>query len=537
MKIKPLKYLLSILLLSVILPAFAQQDTYIPPGGQAWLFGNAPAAMYGNMQLDGTLGSSANAQLYFMGKKWTNGNSAALPDESANGLNGTGGMFRFSSANMLYGNTGQQTVYGGYNVASGAGVSFPNLEISNGAGLLLDDLSDLKVRNTLNFASGHIFLNGWNLVVGQNNPGTITGYSDQRFVVNGGGVAGGFLYREGLSATTGRIVFPVGTAPGSYSPAAVDYKGAPDIFHVRVFDDIYAAAISGAEMQDTFINKTWNVGHVLPGSAPTDVILQHMNAAMEMPVYADNRDSSYITRFGNGTWDRLPVLPFQPQSGTLTTQAMGSSATMHLRRFTAGISPNEYFSKTVLFAEMAPPAQFIEFNAWRATIDFVQLKWSTSREVNNAVFEIQRRLENETDFTTVARVPTQAPGGYSNVRLDYPYQDANDYDGWSYYRIKAVSRTGQVTYTDIKPVPPLIQIDVYPNPNFGQFHVRIRGIRAAMKLQVINTWGQQLRMYNVERDADIAVRELPASIYYLVLSYEATQVIAYRTKVVVIGQK
>ncbi len=401
--------LLIIYFLLSLTGAFAQQGTYIPPGGQAWLFGDVPAALYGNMQLDGTLGSNLNAQLYFMGKKWTNNSTAALPDESADGKTGTGGLFRFSSANILYGNTGQQSVYGGYSAASGAGVSFPNLEVSNSAGLLLEDLSDLKVRNTLNFASGHIFLNGWNLVVGQNNPGNITGYSDQRFVVNGAGVAGGFLYREGLSATTGRIVFPVGTTTGSYAPAAVDYKGAPDIFHVRVFDDIYAAAISGPQMQDTFINKTWNIGHILPGSAPTDVILQHMNASMELPVYAANRDSSYITSFDNGAWDRLQALPFKPQSGALTTQSMGSSATMHLRRFTEGISYNGYFSKTVLFAKLEPPAQFIEFNAWRATVQFVQLKWSTSREVNNSVFEIQRRLENETDFTTVARVPTRPP--------------------------------------------------------------------------------------------------------------------------------
>ncbi len=86
-------------------------------------------------------------------------------------------------------------------------------------------------------------------------------------------------------------------------------------------------------------------------------------------------------------------------------------------------------------------------------------------------------------------------------------------------------------------MPPLIQIDVYPNPNFGQFHVRIRGIRAAMRLQLMNTWGQQLRLYEVESDGDITVKELPAAMYYLVLSYKETQVIAYRTKVIVIGQQ
>jgi len=535
-KRKALKYLLTILCSGITALSFAQQSAYIPPGGQAWIFGNAPVALYGNMQQEGTLGSNPNALFYFLGKRWVNGNAASLPDESAAGLNGTGGTFRFSSNNTLYGNTGQQSVFGAYSVAGGTGASFPNLELSNSTGLILEDLSDLKIRNTLNFTSGHIYLNGWNLAVGQNTPGNITGYSDQRFVITGTGAAGGYLYRYGLTAAAGRVVFPVGTSVGNYAPAAIATQGAPDDFKVRVFDNIYQNAVSGALMQDTFIYKTWDIGHSQTGKALTDVILQHMNIA-EMPVYAANRDSSYITHYNGAAWDKLPQLPYQPQAGTLTTQTMAAGATMHLRSFPGGLASQEYFSKTIGFPVLQPPADFILFNAWRISIDQVRLEWSTRKEVNNAWFEIERRFEGDTGFTTIARVPTRAPGGYSNYRIDYPYLDNNSFDGWTYYRIKAVSRTGQVIYTEIRAVPPLIKIDVYPNPNMGQFHVRIRGIRTPLVMQLMNTWGQVLREYDVQNDADVEIREVPAAMYFLVLYHKATQQVAYRCKVEVLGQQ
>jgi hypothetical protein len=533
-----MKYFIAILICFVVCRASAQQGAYIPPGGKAWIFGgnNAPVALFGNMQQEGTLGSNANALLYFLGKKWTNGNAATLPDETG-AFSGIGGTFRFSSNNILYGNIGQQTVFGNYSVATGTGASFPNLELNNPSGLLLDDLSDLKVRRTLQFTSGHIFLNGWNLVVGNQNPGIINGYSDQRFVVTGTGAAGGFLYREGLTASAGRVVFPVGTDVNNYAPAAIDYQGSPDMFNVRVFDSIYLSATSGPALQDTFISKTWNIGHTQTGHAPTDVILQHMNTA-EMPVYATYRDSSYINRYnGNASWDRAATLQYMPQPGTLTTQPF-SGATMHFRSFSNGLAANEFFSKTVLFTALRPPATIIYFQAWRLTWDKAHLEWSTNPEVNNYVFEIERRFEEDTAFTTIAKVPTKAPGGYSKLRLDYTWQDNNNsYDGWTYYRIKAVGRDGQVAYSVIRAVPPLIQIDVFPNPNLGQFKVRIRGIRQPLHMQLINNWGQVLRNWEILNEGDVQVKELPAGLYYLLLYNNNTKAVAYRTKVVVLGQQ
>lgn len=508
--------------------SYAQQGIYIPPGGAVWMSGNA--GMFNDVTNDGMLGSNAGTTLYFMGKRWTNGSGATLPDEST-GITGIGGRFLFSSTNPLYGNIGQQTVFGAYNLISRQGAGFPNLDIDNPAGLLLSDLSDLWIRNNLHFTKGRIYLNGWNMLVGTDQPGTITGYSDQRFVVTGTTFAGGALYRARLTNSAGRVVFPVGTTDDNYAPAAVLLTNTSDDISVRVFDSVYAYAGGGPAYKDSVVNKTWQINATKDIGGEATVILQHQDAD-ELPAYAASRDSGFITRFTGGVWDKIPYLPATGIPGTLTTAGLQVPSTMHIRNF-SDVGKQNFLSKSFLESK-AKPADFIRFEAYRIAISVVQLDWTTSRETNNDHFEIERRLENETDFSLISIMPTKAPGGNSRTPLTYGYQDMNGYDGWSYYRIKAVSRSGKVSYTEIRAVPPFVQIDVFPNPNQGEFKVRIRGIREPLLMQLYDTWGQVVRRQSVQTEGDVAITGMPAGTYVLVLYHKTTMKVAYTCKVVVV---
>ncbi|WP_212002648.1 T9SS type A sorting domain-containing protein [Chitinophaga sp. HK235] len=510
-------------------PVAAQQGVFIPAGGSVWLSGNS--GVFSDLINNGILGSNPTATLYFLSKKWTNGNGATLPDESADGRSGIGGKFLFSALNPLYGNTGQQTVFGSYSLASRQGTSFPNIELDNTAGLLLDDLSDLKIRNNLHFTNGYIFLNGWNLQVGENNPGTITGYNDRKFVVNGPGFAGGALYRAGINDAAAKVVFPVGTSTDNYSPAAILLSGATDMFSVRAYDSVYTVAAGGRAYRDSFVNRTWNITRTDNTGGEATVILQHMDKD-ELPAYAAARDSSYITRFTGGVWDQVPYIAALPKPGTLTTNGLTDPATMHMRTFT-GLGASEYFSKTVL-ASKAKPAVFLLFEAYRIAPLMVQLDWTTSKEVNNLLFEVERRYEREEVFTKIATVPTKALNGNSNVPLSYTLQDLNDYDGWTYYRIKAVSRSGKEVYSEIRAVPPFVQIDVFPNPSNGKFRVRIRGIRGPLFMQLRDTWSQVMRQYDIQQDNDLNVSDMPAGTYFMIIYHKETMKVAYTCKVVVV---
>ncbi|HWV66510.1 T9SS type A sorting domain-containing protein [Chitinophaga sp.] len=501
----------------------AQQGVYIPAGATVWLSGNTNVGIFADMTNNGILGSNPNATFYILSRLWTNGNGATLPDESADGTSGKGGTFLFSGA-------GQQRVYGAYSFISGTGTSFPNLQLNNPAGLVLEDFSDLKIRNNLHFASGRIYLNGWNLQVGDKTPGSITGYNDYRYVVTGKGVAGGLLYRAAITNADGKVVYPIGTDDYNYSPAAVLITGAKDMIGARVYDSVFTVAAGGTAYADSFVNKSWNIRRADNSGGEVDVILQHMDVS-ELPAYATSRDSSFITRFVSGVWDAVPAITTQPLPGTLATTAITQPATMHLRHFD-GLGASEYFAKTALIGS-AKPAMFLSFEAFRTAPLLIQLDWTTSREIYNATFEIERRYERQEQFVKIGVLPTKAINGNSSVPLSYTFPDVNDYDDWTYYRIKAVGRNGKVTYSDVRAVPPFVQIKVFPNPNNGNFRVTIRGIRGEMLMQLHDTWSQVMRQYVVKRDADVSISDLPSGVYFIVIYHKDTMKVAYTCKVVV----
>ena len=518
------QYLLLLCFLIFFTHTFAQQAAYIPANGKVWSYGNV--AFFGDVTNDGLLGSDKASILYFLGKQWTNGYAALLNDESATGMTGIGGTFRFAATN------GQQTVAGGYNVASKTGASFPNFEVANPNGVLLADLNDLKVRNTLNFANGHVFLNGWNLMVGTNNPGDITGFNDERFVVTGTGTNGGFLYRSKLTNTAGPVVFPVGTTATNYAPAGIVYEGAADDFKARVFDSVYQYAVSGTTINDSVVYKTWNVGQDNAGAGAVTLTLQHLDTEEGID-YIPNRNKSYITRFTGGNWELRTGFNDNMGAGTLTGVPMVNPTTMHARTFAEGMGMNSYYTKFTSVAFYLP-ADIIHFNAYRVTYSLVDLVWTTSRETNNAVFEIERMYDNETEFTKIATVNTKAPGGNSTTRLDYFYEDNNSYDGWTYYRIKVVSISGRYLYTDVREVGPLIKVTVYPNPNFGDFKVDIRGIKVPLIMQIFDTWGQVVRTQEIVNNGQVHITDMPKGTYFLKLTYKETKKEAYVCKVIVI---
>ena len=514
----------------------AQQGLYIAPGTRLQVSGSEVVSIFGNVSNEGDFGSTRVSVITFFGKTWNNGNGSTFPDESTDGFSGKGGLFRFSENNPLYGNLGAQQLYGGYSVVTRSGATFPNFEVNNRLGILLSDLSDMKVRNNLHFATGHIFLNGWNLVVGDKKPGTITGYSEQSFVVTGTSIAGGFLYREQVDAAAGKVVFPVGTSPSGYSPAALEFSGAADDFKVRVFDSVYQFAISGLANKLDFTNKTWNIAREHNNTGETKITLQHMDADEGLD-YASYRGSSYLSRYVNNKWDYLEAPDNFPLPGNLTTTNTLRNATMHHRVFAEGISSNEYFAKASIVYGPYAPAVFIDLNAWRLSEYFAQLEWSVSRELNNDHFEIERRFDKDTAFSKVGEVRSHAPDGTTNARQDYKYVDANGYEGWTYYRIRAVSKNGRESYSRIKAVPPFLRVDVWPNPNRGQFQVRVRGEQTDMIMQIVNIIGQVTNQYSIRGEATIRVQGLSKGTYLLVFFDRNTSRLMRTEKVIVIDRE
>lgn len=483
-------------ILVLLLPAtgvWAQQGFFIPPKAKIFFNGDT-ATIFSDVINHGQLGIGKKAVLNFKGRQWENDPLSLITDESSNGdgVAGQGGITRF----LAPGNAMQQVLTGGYNAASRTGPAFANFQVANSLGVQLTG-GNTKILNNLHFADGHIYTGNNILVVGNGNPGSISGYNEDRFIVTGTSATGGFLIREKIAGSDGSVTFPVGTAANKYTPAAIRLKsGAPDDFYTGVFDGVKSNIYSGQDLNDKSVNKTWLIGKLLrPGQDEVEITLQHLIAEEGTVQFIPNRQNAYVSQFINGIWDSgFPQM--LPSMGALTTGNLLTGSGMNTRTFTGSIGTSSYFSK---FArpEASSNKTTLWFNAYRMDRDLVRVYWKTNPEINIHHFIVQRRLSNEADFKNIDTVMSMAPGGYSYKELLYSILDPNSYRGLSFYRLLPVSYNNDTSYSQIVAVPGIgnkYSLTLWPNPTPNHFFVGLNGEVDVKNILICNAIGQLLRV-------------------------------------------
>jgi hypothetical protein len=103
----------------------------------------------------------------------------------------------------------------------------------------------------------------------------------------------------------------------------------------------------------------------------------------------------------------------------------------------------------------------------------VELNWSTSLEVNNEEYTIERSADGQ-NFTTIGNV---AGVGNTTSISRYSYKDTNPLSGSAYYRIKQTDRDGKFSYSEVIRVSnsevALKGIRLFPNPSSGKMPLTI----------------------------------------------------------------
>lgn len=487
----------------------AQQPVFIASSAQVYSHSSDPISIFGDLVNQGKFGTSSGAVINFYGSNWTNMPFSLLPGQD-DAPNASGGLIRFLGPRT-------QSIAGGYNLTGKMGPSFPNIAIENPSGVRLSDLNDLHIRGKLELKSGHLDLNGWNLLVDD----SITGYSQKSFVVTGKEIGGGSLYRPAPDPGS-PVIFPIGTDAASYSPVSIKaMESFTGSIGARVFDHVFERGINGEPKDSDNVRKTFQFTNG-QGQIGTTVLIQH-DEADEGVRFTPYRDSSYISLFSRGNWDMDTLAHSIANPGTLTTAKPENSTYINDRLFPEGLphegtdSINWLSVSTTGFSNYVCP--LADFKLWvseRYSYQWVQLFWRTTREMNIASYEVQRRRDTGTAFRTVATMDSKGIGGFSNHLLYYYYADDNIYDGWTYYRLKMTSASGCVVYTAVREVRWGIGIDVWPNPTPGVTHIRVLGITHPINMQVVDTWGQVLHSYSLENEVVIDLGGLAAAPYFLV---------------------
>lgn len=519
------------MLLTGIVTSIAQSGFYIPTEGKIF-FTAGSATIFSDVTNEGKLGIGKTASVNFTGKSWENDDQSLITDESngGEGANGTGGVVRFLSLDTI-----PQRLIGGYNAASRQGPAFSNVIIQSKGGLQLFG-SNTKVRNELKFIDGLVYVKDNILLMGEGNPGKITGYDSLHYIVTDSKTSEGFLLREGIVFQDGVVVFPVGSKENSYTPAAIRSRTArPDHYYVNVTDGIKLDSVKG-DLATQGVNKTWQIGKQLHSNEDiADVSLQHLNSE-EGPVFTANKSNAYIAQYEKNTWDEgFPQSA--PKAGTLTSGSALVNSGVNTRIFDGTISTASNFTKLTGKGDTSAIKTVIWFNGYRLDPDFVRIYWRTNPEVYNQYFVVQRRLSNETDFKNVDTVLTNAPNGISLRNLFYEIQDSNKDKGVSFYRLMLVDNLNKSTYSNIiaiAPSPGKYKLTLWPNPTPNKFYVGLNGEVAVRAIVIWNAIGQRLRVEYVNGRSIIEFYGLIPGTYMVGFISTTGQVIETK-KLVVVG--
>lgn len=322
----------------------AQEAVYIAANSVVGIGTNQSVGVFGHLLNDGNVSLPKDGKLYFMGKIFRNSASGKITDVTTTQNSRNGGTVIFRPPSSGYRSPGQQIVESNYVDSIDSGASFANIVIDNTEGIRM--VSDMHVLQAVQFNRGHVYLNKYNVALGDSvTYAYINGYDNTRFFVTGTEIKGGYVRIKSVSANQ-LVAFPIGISATVYTPMELKLNSAKTDILSRVFYKVYTNAISGLPETDSLLNATWDV-FTSRGAINSDaeVVLQN-DHAVESNVFKANRGGSYVSLFKNNRWDKMQLFPQPQMPGTITSTFTIPNAIMNSRKVTLHRQPT-YLTKRV----------------------------------------------------------------------------------------------------------------------------------------------------------------------------------------------
>jgi len=157
----------------------------------------------------------------------------------------------------------------------------------------------------------------------------------------------------------------------------------------------------------------------------------------------------------------------------------------------------------------------------------MELEWTTSTEKNNDYFEVQHATDANSAFKTVGIVQGN---GTTLSPSNYTFRHNNPTKGNNYYRLKQVDLAAKEWHSWViseayKGINDTV-IDVYPNPNEGQFRISLPTMSTDTEalIRVIDTRGATVMEQEVLLDGGlissypVETQGLPKGVYHVSLT-------------------
>ncbi|MBX9852913.1 MAG: T9SS type A sorting domain-containing protein [Cytophagaceae bacterium] len=204
-------------------------------------------------------------------------------------------------------------------------------------------------------------------------------------------------------------------------------------------------------------------------------------------------------------------------AGTAWNYNHGSNMTDDISALVTGSGTdcNTGFCRTSEFTNCVDnplPVSLLSFEGVRIDKNTVTLYWETAMEINNAYFIIERSSDGE-NFEAVGTVKG---AGTIKEKQQYVFTDNNAAGYLFYYRLKQVDNNGSFANSPVIAIKDesVEGISIYPNPNNGNFTIRIYGMESTYSYALIDDIGQiVLQKESAENLASVDGSNLSPGIY------------------------
>ncbi len=393
----------------------------------------ANTTINGNLTISNTAVFNLNSNNFGLKGNWNNTSTAA--DPLTEGTN-----------SVTFGGTGAQTIS---NSGDAQGTDFADVTISNTSASApqITVNCDMSVSGTLTLslpATGYIDLNTSNTIV--LGTGTAAGTRGTLSRTNGW-IVGGTFKRWFSTATiadgNAQGLFPMGTS-SYYRPFYVYFPNA-------------SGPSAGGTASVKHTNAT-TVSVVSFADGVSTVVRRH-DASYQV-ITADGltvaANDTYTrlegTGFGQiGDVNHLRMVRVGSSLGTAGTNG-GSTTIPQVRRYFGAVpvggSNITYYLGSVDASNSPLPIELLSFEANRSNDKKIELNWSTSSEINNDYFTVEKSKDG-INFEEVVIVDG---AGTTTIPKDYAKVDNNPFAGVSYYRLKQTDFDGHFSYSDLSAV-------------------------------------------------------------------------------------
>ena len=187
--------------------------------------------------------------------------------------------------------------------------------------------------------------------------------------------------------------------------------------------------------------------------------LNHLSGLIKWFSVSDN--ALKVMVFGNFDVTTQSTTVTFPAIGVWYNYFTGATLNVNSAAYSITLQPGEYYvytNKSVVL-----PVNLLSFTANKTDKHTVIVNWSTSSEINNHHYEVERSGDGSS-FATLGSVAASA--ALTQVK-QYQYIDLKPLNGVNYYRLKQVDKDGQFHYSAVVKINFTTQNvlwQLYPNP-------------------------------------------------------------------------